>query len=63
MSEYEKEQKLLQDQQYVLSKIRYYKDTSASTTSMDSSIRGNHIEAMIRGMGVGGGGAAPTENN
>lgn len=69
LSDYEKEQKMQKDQQYVLSKIRYYKDTAAATNmgEIDPSIRGNHIEAMMRTMinGVGGNGGegAVLENN
>lgn len=65
MTDYEKQQKLYQDQQYVLSKIRYYKDTAAATrlNSDDPSIRGNHIEAMLRGVGFGNSDSgAPVEN-
>jgi hypothetical protein len=62
LTDYDKEQKMVKDQQYVLSKIRYYQDTAAATNlgEIDPSIRGNHIEAMMRNM-VGSG--AKLENN
>jgi hypothetical protein len=69
LTEYEKQQKIYQDQQYVLSKIRYYKDTKAATglngrgEYVDTSLRGNHIEAVIRGSGEGDGFAAANTSN
>ena len=36
-TDYEKQQKLLRDQQYVMSKIKYYKDEVANTDNQDST--------------------------
>jgi hypothetical protein len=49
MTDYEKEQKMYHDQQYILSKIRYYKDT-ASAGSKELNISTQLMEAARHGI-------------